>query len=261
MAEPSGGAGDLRYAVDGAVAVVTVDRPRRSNAIAPETAEALHALVRRTESDATVRAVVISGAGSRVFCAGSDLHAKSGGAAPSVTDWGFAGLVKAPRSKPWVAAVNGAAVGGGFEIVLACDLAIASDTATFSLPEVRRGLVAGGGGLIRLPQRLPTALVNEVLVAGRTITSAEALAWGLVNRRVPAPDVLPAALDLARRCTSGAPIAVRESLAVARRAVGSEDPELWRLSEQASATVAASADGREGPRAFSAKREPRWLGR
>jgi enoyl-CoA hydratase/carnithine racemase len=252
---------DLLYRVDDSVAVITINRPQRGNSIAPQTAAALHDLVRRVEDDETVRAAVLTASGERIFCAGSDLKAKSEGAAPAVTEWGFAGFVKAPRTKPFVAAVNGIAVGGGFELVLACELSVAASTAEFGLPEVRRGLVAGGGGLVRLPKLLPAALANEILLAGRMLTADESLRYGLVNRVMPADEVLPAALSLARSCTQGAPIAIRESLTVARMAAGLDDDVLWHRSEVASARVAASADGREGPRAFAEKRPPAWQNR
>jgi enoyl-CoA hydratase/carnithine racemase len=256
-----GQAGGIGFRVEGSVAVLTIDRPLRANAIAPETAAELHALVRRVEEDESVRAAVLTGSGDRVFCAGSDLRAKAGGASPAVTAWGFAGFVKAPRAKPFVAAVNGVAMGGGFELVLACDLSVAAPHAEFALPEVRRGLVPGGGGLVRLPKRLPAAIATEILLAGRVLTAPEALRYGLVNRVVPATDVLAQALGLAHACAQGAPIAVRECLAVARTAEGTDDGALWRRSELASATVAASADGSEGPRAFTEKRPPVWQGR
>jgi len=252
---------DLLYRVEDEVAVITINRPHRANAIAPETAAALHALVRKVEDDHAIRAAVLTASGSRIFCAGSDLKAKSDGAAPAVTEWGFAGFVKAPRAKPFVAAVNGIAVGGGFELVLACDLAVAAGMAEFGLPEVRRGLVAGGGGLVRLPRLLPAALANEILIAGRMLTAQEALRFGLINRIAPTGEVLTAALALARACAQGAPIAVRESLAVARMSAGLDDPSLWQRAEQASAIVGATADGREGPRAFAEKRQPTWQNR
>jgi enoyl-CoA hydratase/carnithine racemase len=252
---------ELLYRAADGIAVITISRPHRGNSISPDTAIALHVAVRRVEADASVRAAVLTAAGTRVFCAGSDLKAKASGAGPAVTDWGFAGFVKAPRTKPFVAAVNGIAVGGGFELVMACDLAVAAEHAEFGLPEVRRGLVAGGGGLVRLPRLLPAAIVNEVLLAGRMLTAAEALRFGLVNRVVPAADTLEAALSLARACTLGAPLAVRESLDVARLAAGLDDKAVWRRAEQASVTVAASADGREGPQAFAQKRPPAWTGR
>jgi enoyl-CoA hydratase/carnithine racemase len=253
--------GEILYRTDEGVAVITINRPRRGNSIAPQTAAVLHDLVRRVEADEAVRAAVLTASGSRIFCAGSDLKAKAGGAPPAVTEWGFAGFVKAPRTKPFVAAVNGIAVGGGFELVLACELSVAADTAEFGLPEVRRGLVAGGGGLVRLPKLLPSAVANEVLIADRMLTAEEALRYGLVNRVAPAKDVLAAALALARTCGQGAPLAVRESLAVARMAAGLDDETLWRRSEDASALVAASLDGREGPLAFAERRPPSWQNR
>jgi enoyl-CoA hydratase/carnithine racemase len=236
---------DVLYRADEGVAVITINRPPRGNSIAPQTAAALHNLVRRVEEDETVRAAVLTASGDRIFCAGSDLKAKAEGAAPAVTEWGFAGFVKAPRTKPFVAAVNGIAVGGGFELVLACELSVAVHTAEFGLPEVRRGLVAGGGGLVRLPRLLPAAVANEILLAGRMLTAEEALRYGLVNRVTLAKEMLPAALSLARSCLRGSPTAIRESLAVARIAAGLDDEALWRRSEDASALAVAPLGGRE----------------
>lgn len=145
--------------------------------------------------------------------------------------------------------------------MLACDLAVAAQTAQFGPPEVQRGLVAGGGGLIRLPRMLPLAVANEVLIAGRMLTAPEALRYGLVNRVAAAADVRIEALSLARSCKRGAPIAVRETLMVARMAAGLNDEALWHRSEDASALAAATADGQEGPRAFAAKRPPVWVNR
>jgi enoyl-CoA hydratase/carnithine racemase len=243
-----------------AVAWVTINRPERSNAIDPETAQRLAEAILRIEADPGVRVSVLTGAGQKAFCAGSDLKAKADGASPSVTDWGFAGFVQAPRTKPVVAAVNGVAAGGGFEIVLACDLVVAVDHAQFFLPEVEVGLVAGGGGLIRLPRRLPPAVACEVVIAGRRLGAQEALGFGLVNRVVPPADLMDAAADLAQRCATGAPLAVRESLAVMKASEGSDVDGLWARSWEASELVAASADGREGPRAFAARRRPVWQG-
>jgi enoyl-CoA hydratase/carnithine racemase len=245
----------------GRVVIITINRPERANAIDPATAARLADCVRRVEADDHVRAAVLTGTGDTVFCAGSDLKAKADGAGAAVTaDWGFAGFVRAPRTKPFVAAVNGTAAGGGFELALACDLAVASPNAEFFLPEVARGLTAGGGGLIRLPRRIPYAIACEVVLAGRRLGSAEALALGLVNRVVEPADLRTTAVELATRCADGAPLAVRESLAVLRLAEGAEDTEAWARSEQASERAGSSADGREGPRAFAEKREPRWQG-
>lgn len=246
---------------DGPVAWITINRPERSNAIDSVTAQRMAEVIAEIEGDPQIRVSVLTGAGESAFCAGSDLKAKASGALPAVTAWGFAGFVRAPRSKPVVAAVNGVAAGGGFEIVLACNLVVAAEHAQFSLPEVEVGLVAGGGGLIRLPRRLPPAIACEIAVAGRRLTAPEALDLGLVNRVVPLRGLREAAAELAGRCTLGAPLAIQESLAVMAASEGSEDDELWQRSQAASELVAASSDGKEGPRAFLERRSPVWQGK
>jgi enoyl-CoA hydratase/carnithine racemase len=249
---------DVLFQVDDEIAIVTLNRPARANAIDPPTARRLHELVQEIEADGNIRAAVITGAGERVFCGGSDLKWKAEGTGSTVTDWGFAGFVRAPRGKPFVAAVNGKAVGGGFEIVLACELAVAARHAEFALPEVRRGVVAGGGGLVRLVRRIPVPIAYEVAIAGRVLTADQALELGLVNRVVDSAELLGSAVGLARQCALGAPIAIAESMAVIREAEGAADAGLWARSEQASKTAVASADGMEGIRAFVEKRSPVW---
>lgn len=256
------GGRSVNYRCEHDVAWITIDRPTRANAIDPATADAIAKAVALAEADDGVRVMVLTGSGRRSFCAGSDLKAKAQGAPPAVSsEWGFAGFVRAPRTKPAIAAVNGAAAGGGFELVLACDLVVAVSHALFSLPEVTVGLVAGGGGLIRLPRRLPPALANEVVLAGRRLTAMEALNFGLINQVVEDAELIDAARVLARRCASGAPLAVRESLAVMAAAEGSGESGLWDRSWLASQLVADSQDGKEGPKAFAEGRTPEWVGR
>ncbi|MFH5824669.1 enoyl-CoA hydratase-related protein [Georgenia sp. AZ-5] len=240
------------------VAVITINRPERANAIDPAAADAIAEAIHAVETDDGIGAAIVTGAGPRHFCAGSDLKAKAAGTPPARNSWGFGGFVRAPRAKPYIAAVNGIAVGGGFELALACDLVVAAEHAAFGLPEVTHGVVAGGGGLIRLGRRLPPALATEIAIAGRTLSAHEAQSLGLVNSVVPQDALAEAATALARTCLAGAPLAVRESLAVLRLADGSGEDSLWRRSAQASATVLASEDGQEGPRAFAERRTPTW---
>lgn len=246
------------------IALVTLNRPQARNAIDGAVASALEAIVDTTERDAHVRAVVLTGAGSSgVFCAGADLKAVAAGQAQSLftARGGFAGFVDAARSKPWIAAVNGKALAGGFEIVLACDLIVAAEDGAFGLPEVSRGLTASAGGIWRLPRALPRALALELIVTADAIDARTAYRHGLVNRLVPADRVLDEALALARRIVRNAPLAVRESLAIARRAHELDDDTLRTLCAQSRARIEASDDYREGPLAFIEKREPRWSGR
>lgn len=256
-------AGPVRVArVGDHVAVVTLDRPQARNAVDPALAQALARAVAETEADDAVRAVVLAGEGP-VFCAGADLTVVAAGRADDL--WtetgGFAGFVHAPRGKPWIAAVEGPALAGGCEIALACELIVAGEKASFGLPEVTRGLVAAAGGLYRLPRALPRAVALELILTGGRLEAARAHALGLVNRLTAAGAARNEAVALAVTIAGNAPLAVRESLGVARLAPDSDEAGLRRASAAARARVQASEDYREGPRAFVEKRPPRWTGR
>ena len=241
------------------VALVTLDRPARRNAIDEATANALADAVASTEADGTIRAVVLTGAGS-AFCAGADLtgHARGTFRLRGEAEGGFAGFVLARRTKPWIAAVNGPAVAGGMEIMLACDTAIAADVARFGLPEVKRGLIATGGGVQRLPRAMPRAIALRMILTGDTIDAETALRWGLVTEIVPLSALLDAARTLATSIAANAPRAVRESLAVARETPFLTQQAAMALAEAARARVMASVDAIEGPRAFLERRDPQW---
>ena len=244
------------------VAVITLNRPAARNAINAEVAQALHAAVEHTEAEPDIWVVVLTGAGADVFCAGADLKEVAAGRADSLfTGNGFAGFVYANRKKPWIAAVNGKALAGGFEIVLACDLVVASSDAGFGLPEVSRGLLAAAGGAFRLPRALPRNVAIELLITADSLDAQRAASLGLVNRVVARDQVLPEALSLAARITRNAPVAVRESLKVAREVHDLDEPALRALTSACRDRVRASEDYSEGPRAFIEKRPPRWTGR
>lgn len=245
------------------IALVTINRPEARNAVNGAVAEGLEAAVERVERDPDLWAAVLTGAGPHAFCAGADLKEVAAGRSATLSRerGGFAGFVRAERSKLWIAAAQGHALAGGLELLLACDLAVAAETATFGLPEVKRSLVAGAGGVFRLPRALPRAIALEMIATGEPIPAALALQHGLVNRVVPAGEVREAALALARRVCANAPLAVRESLAIARRALDLEEEALWELSRAASQRIRETEDFKEGPRAFVEKRAPRWVGR
>ncbi|MGX7706041.1 enoyl-CoA hydratase-related protein [Methylobacterium sp. Gmos1] len=257
MAEPV-----LVERVGAHVAVVTLNRPAARNAVDPGLARALARAVAETEADDAVRAVVLAGSRS-VFCAGADLKVVAEGRADDL--WtetgGFAGFVHAARAKPWIAAVDGPALAGGCEIALACELVVAGEGASFGLPEVTRGLVAAAGGLYRLPRALPRAVALELILTGARLEASRAHALGLVNRLAAPGAARAEALALAQTIAGNAPLAVRESLAVARLAPDSDEAALRAASAAARARVQASEDYREGPRAFVEKRPPQWSGR
>jgi enoyl-CoA hydratase/carnithine racemase len=245
---------------DGAVAVVTLRRPEKRNAVDPELTVALNGTFAALERDDGVAVTVVTGAGD-VFCAGADLQAVADGRLTEILDvepGGFGGLVRLARRKPVVAAVNGHALAGGFELVLACDLAVAAEEAEFALPEVTRGIIPGAGGLVRLPRQLPPKLAAELILTGARLTASRALELGLVNRVVPRDRVLAEALALARQVASGPRVAVQAARTVAETAADEGVAAAWRANDEAWAVVLASDDAREGPRAFAEKRPPRW---
>jgi crotonobetainyl-CoA hydratase len=249
------------------VLLVVLNRPEARNAVNAALTVALGNALDEAEHDDGVRAVVLTGAGDASFCAGADLKAIARGESlnpPGTEAWGFAGMVNHPISKPIVAAVNGTAVGGGTELVLACDLAVAADTASFGLPEVRRGLIAAAGGLVRLPEQLPRKVAMQLILTGRPIDAATALRWGLVNEVVSPEHVLETALALAHQIAANAPLAVQASKRVAlgiRDGSLPAEAEAWEASNAEMLALIISEDALEGPAAFAEKREPRWRGR
>jgi enoyl-CoA hydratase/carnithine racemase len=244
------------------VALVTLDRPQVMNAIDSALAAALEATVGTLDRDPEVRVVVLTGAGGRAFCAGADMKEIAANPASSrrTAAGGFAGFVDLPRAKPWIAAVEGAALGGGFEIALACDLIVAGDTARFGLPEVKRANLAVGGGLRRLPRAVPRAIAIEMILTGEPIGAERALALGLINRLTPAGGALDAALALADVIAANAPLSVVESLAIARIASERPQAELKTIEEAAYQKNRRTQDHLEGARAFVERRAPRWRG-
>lgn len=248
----------------GHVVVVTINRPQARNALDLDVAVRLADALDAAEADPEVRCVVLTGAGEQAFSAGADLKALARGEraiVPGREHYGFAGVVRHPMSTPLVAAVNGAALGGGTELALAADLVVAAEHATLGVPEVKRGLLAAAGGVFRLPEQLPRKVAMRLVLTGEPMTAAEALRWGLVNEVVPGADVLPAALRLAEVIASNAPLAVQASKRLALGIVDGDRPAesaAWDRSGAEMARLLASADAAEGIRAFAEKRPPRW---
>ena len=200
----------------GHVEILTINRPEARNAINRATAIALGDALDACESDDDVWVVILTGAGDKAFSAGMDLKAFAAGEFP-VTDKGFGGITQRDFPKPLIAAANGAALAGGFEILISCDMVVAADHAKFGIPEASRGLIAGGGGLIRLPKRIPLAVAYEMALTADPIDAARAYELGLVNRVVPGDQVLGQAIALAERIAKDAPLAVRTSKDVMKR--------------------------------------------
>ncbi len=249
----------LTDVVDG-VLVVTINRPDARNAINTETAVAISAAMDRLDDDVTLVAGVVTGAGG-TFCAGMDLKAFLAGERPSIPGRGFAGIVEQPPVKPVIAALEGYAIAGGFEIALACDMIVAAEDAKFGLPEVKRGLVAAGGGLLRLPQRVPHHLAMEWALTGELIPAPRGHEVGLVNRLTPRGGALDEALELARAIAANGPLAVAASKRILIEAPEWPAAERFTRQREISEPVRASEDAREGATAFKEKRAPRWQGR
>lgn len=253
----------------GHIMIVTLNRPEARNACNQELWLGGGEALKEAQRDPEIRVVIVTGAGDLSFCAGADLKAISRGEAivpadPVKAGWGFAGIVTHAVSVPIIAAVNGTALGGGTELVLACDLAVAVEEATFGLPEVKRGLVAGAGGVFRLPRQIPRKVAMEIMLTGEPFTAQRALELGFVNRVVPRAQLMDAALELAEKIAANAPLSVQASK---RIALGIEDGKVkseaadWAKSALESAGVRTSEDAREGPLAFAEKRAPQWKAR
>jgi enoyl-CoA hydratase/carnithine racemase len=259
----SAGAEVLFEIVEERIAVVTLNRPEARNAINATAAARLAQIVREIEENDSIGVAILASAGDRAFCAGADLVEVSKGRGPLlvVGDAGFAGFTDAKRQKPWIAAVKGFTLAGGFELALACDMIVASEDARFGLPEPKVGLVAGAGGLYKVPRVLPRAIAIELALTGDPISAQRAAELGLINRLTPNGKTLEAALELARRIASNAPLSVRLSLRIIRRASEHSVDELRAISKEAMDATMASEDSKEGTRAFLEKRPARWLGR
>ncbi len=249
----------VEFSIDNGVAVITINRPEARNAVDRETALAVEAAVKQVNTDPAVRCAVITGAGGN-FCAGMDLKAFLRGEVVRLPETGFAGVTQAVLQKPFIAAVEGYALAGGFEIMLACDMVVASSSAKFGLTEVKRGLVANAGGLVRLPRQMPIKLASEFVLTGEIFPVERLASAGLVNRIVAEGNALAEAIALARVIAGNGPMAVAISRKVLNESLEWPEDELFERQFAITAPVFTSHDAREGAAAFAEKRTPVWTG-
>jgi len=239
--------------------VITINRPEVKNALDGAAARALAAAADELDADDDLRVGVLTGAGG-TFCAGMDLKAYLRGDKPNIEGRGFGGITTTPPRKPLIAAVEGWALAGGFELMLACDLVVAGEGSKFGVPEVKRALVAGGGAAILLPRRIPYAAAMELLLTGEAIDAVRAAQLGLVNRLVPDGTALDGALRLAEAIAANGPLAVAVTKQIARSQADWTLTEGWQRQAELYKPVFDSQDAREGAAAFAEKRPPAWRG-
>jgi enoyl-CoA hydratase len=246
----------------GPFAVIKINRPEARNAVNGAVAEGIEEAIDRLEADDSIWVGILTGE-PPVFCAGADLKEINSGNAGSLATsrGGFAGFVQRERTKPVIAAVDGPALAGGTEIVLAADLVVASTNATFGIPEVKRSLVAGAGGLFRLGRKIPLNIAMELTLTGDPIDATRAHHFGLVNRLVDPGQALDEAIKLAEQVCANAPVAVRESRKIVLEATNAPDDVGWRMSIEGMGAAMSSEDFSEGLTAFIEKRPPVWKGR
>jgi enoyl-CoA hydratase len=249
----------LSDARDG-ILIITINRPEARNAVNADVAHGMAQALDRLDASDDLRIGIVTGAGG-YFSAGMDLKAFVQGGSPYAADRGFAGITQRAARKPLIAAVEGFALAGGFEIALACDLIVAARDARFGTPEVKRSLVAAAGALLRLPKRIPYHLAMELALTGEPITAERAYEIGIVNRLAEPGAALDAAIELAQQLVKNAPLALMASKEILQKAVDWDESEGWAKQAEISGPVFTSEDAREGATAFAEKREPTWRGR
>jgi enoyl-CoA hydratase len=260
MAETANGRPEVVVTAEQGVMIVTINRPHAKNAVTLAVAEGVAAALDELDARDDLAVGIITGAGG-TFCAGMDLKAFLRGERPSLPGRGFAGITEAPPATPLIAAVEGYALAGGCEIVLACDMVTAGRGARFGIPEAKRGLVAAAGGLLRLPERIPRAVAMELALTGGFLDAPRAYDLGLVNRLADNGSALDAALELAHAIAANGPLATRASKRVIVESRGWPVEERFARQREIIEPVMASEDAREGARAFAEKRRPNWQGR
>ena len=243
-----------------ATLVIAINRPAQRNAVNQAVSLAIAEALDRLDSDPALRVGIITGRGGS-FCSGMDLKAFLAGERPELAGRGFGGLTEAPPKKPLIAAVEGFALAGGCELALACDLIVAAEDAWFGLPEVSRGLVAGSGGLVRLPRRIPSAIALEYALTGERMDAVTAHGWGLVNRLSAPGEALNDALVLAGKIAANAPLSVQMTKRIVTESADWPLAGIWERQRPLAESVIGSQDAKEGARAFAEKRAPDWQGR
>ena len=250
---------ELLTSEEDGVLVITINRPEAKNAMNKAAAEGIAAALDRLDAEDNLRVGILTGAGG-TFCSGMDLKGFLRGESPSIEGRGFGGLVQAPPKKPLIAAVEGYALAGGLELMIACDLVVANAGSKFGIPEAKRGLAAGAGGLMLLPDLIPHKVAMELALTGDFITAARAYELGLINR-VTDGSALDAAKELAASINANGPLAVRVSKQIIEESRGWSRAERWNEQAKLLPQVFMSEDAREGSLAFAEKRKPNWKGK
>jgi enoyl-CoA hydratase len=244
----------------GATLVISIDRPARRNAITREVSLGIAAGLDRLDAEPGLAVGILTGRGG-YFCSGMDLRAFLEGQRPELDGRGFGGLTESPPKKPLIAAVEGFALAGGCELALACDLIVAAEDAEFGIPDVKRGLVAGSGGLVRLPRRIPPAIALEYALTGDRFSARVAHEWGLVNMVTLRGEALQGAMKLSERIAANGPLAVAMSKRIVYESASWPAAEIWAIQKPLVDSIVESEDAREGALAFTEKRAPQWHGR
>lgn len=246
--------------VQDGVLIVTINRPKAKNSVNLPVAQGIAAAMDRLDSDDGLSVGIITGAGG-TFCAGMDLKAFVSGELPMIEGRGFAGLVESPPKKPLIAAIEGFALAGGCELSLAADLLVAAEDAQFGIPEVKRGLVAAGGGLLRMPYQVGYRVAMELALTGEFMSAQRAYDFGMVSRIAPSGKALDTALELAATIAANGPLALKITKQVISESRDWSQEEMWKKQEALTLPVFTSADAIEGATAFAEKRPPKWTGK
>lgn len=247
---------------DDGILILTINRPEKRNALNGVTSAKMEEIINRAETDKDVRVIIVTGAGDKSFCAGEDLsELSSTGECQTITPHGFGGLTNRLCAKPIICAVNGTAVGGGMEIAISCDIIVAVSQARFGLPEVKVGLIASTGGIVRMARELPRKIAMELCLTGRLIYADEAKEIGIVNYVVTPDELMPKAIELAELINQNAPLSLKITKEIMHLAPSMSLEDAMRYSDISYRFIEKTADGIEGPLAFMQKRKPNWQGK